>query len=75
MTLTLAKEAVGSLSTEDQGHLAAWILDNLPSHSMEDALEDSIRIANERAEELDSGKCKDLSQEKFEAGIHLHRAR
>ena len=75
MTLTLAKETVGSLSPKDQGQLAVWILDQLPSHADEDALDESIRIADERARELDSGEVEDLSHEEFLEGIRSHRGR
>ena len=75
MTLTLAKEKVGALSPKDQGDLAVWILDQLPVHSKEDAVEESINTATERACELDSGKVKDLSHEEFVEGIPRHRGR
>ena len=75
MTLTLAKETVESLSPEDQGHLALWILDQLPPHSEEDASEESIHLATERAKELDSGEVQDLSHEEFVEGIQRHRSR
>ncbi len=74
MSLTELKNAVNALSPEDQGDLASWIIDRLPPHSSEDASDESLVIAEERAAELDSGEVMAISHEELIASVKRHRS-
>jgi len=75
MSVAEIQSAILNLSQQEQGNLAAWLLDELPPHSSEDAAGETVEEAARRREELDSGKKLVLSSEEFWDSIQRERAR
>ena len=72
MSLTQIKDAVAELPEKTRGSLAAWLLDSLPPHAVEDD-DDGIQEAARRREELDAGKAALLSTDEFWAAVKQER--
>lgn len=67
------------LPEQERQEMAYWLLDRLPEGcepegADDDVLQESIRLAEERSAELDSGKVKALTYEEFRAGLEKERA-
>ena len=73
MSLTQIKDAVAELPERTRGSLAAWLLDSLPPHAVEDDHDDGIQEAARRREELDAGKFSLVSADEFWAAVKQER--
>ena len=74
MSMVEIQNAAAELSDRERGTLAAWLLNSLPPHSGDDGSADSLREADRRRDELDSGDVKAMSAEEFWASIERERA-
>lgn len=74
MSIAEIQHAVADLSEFDRGTLAAWLLESLPPHGLEDASAEGIEEAARRRQELDSGTVRPLTSDEFWTAIDRQRA-
>ena len=74
MSITEIRHAASSLSQEERGALAAWLLDSLPPHGGEDAMVEGVEEADRRRKELDAGETQGVSSDAFWDSINRERA-
>jgi hypothetical protein len=65
MSVAEIKKAASELPVSEQAELAAWLLEQLPDISGEEAIDEDVTEARARQNELDSGKSRLVSSEEF----------
>jgi putative addiction module component (TIGR02574 family) len=74
MSLAEIQNAVKNLSPDERAGLVAWILESLPEHTEEDAINESIAEAERREEEMESGVTKPISDGEFWSALKRERS-
>jgi len=74
MSLNQIKDAVAELPEKARGSLAAWLLDSLPPHGTEDAVDEGVEEAARRRAEVDAGKTAMISADEFWAAVKRERS-
>jgi len=74
VSITEIQNTISTMSEQQRGTLAAWLMESLPPHDGQDATEEGIEEATRRREELDSGNVRALSSDEFWASIRRDRA-
>jgi hypothetical protein len=65
MSVAEIKKAASELPVSEQAELAAWLLEQLPNISDQEATDEGVAEARARQNELDSGKSRLISSEEF----------
>jgi hypothetical protein len=66
---------MAQLSEKERAELAVWLLDSLPPHKDEDAIEESIQEADRRKQELESGRVLVISDSEIWSSLGQERRR
>ena len=65
MSLTQIRSSLDVLPATDRAQIAAWLLQTLPEHEEEDAIDESVALARQREAELDRGEAQEVGWDEF----------
>ena len=73
MSVIEIQSEVARLSEKERAKLAAWLLESLPEHGDDDAINESIAEADRRREELESKRSELLNESEFWSSVSSFR--